>query len=86
MTTTKLGAVVSENMQLNPFQLVLVGAERARQLMRGSRAMIQTRANHPTAIVLEEFAAGLLKAEPIDEAPITWTSPESGSGSAGDTE
>ncbi|MBN1916843.1 MAG: DNA-directed RNA polymerase subunit omega [Verrucomicrobia bacterium] len=62
-------------MSLNPFQLVLIGAERARQLMRGSRPMIQTRANHPSAIVLEEFASGLLKAEPLDEVPIIWSTP-----------
>jgi len=75
MTTSKLGAVVSENLEINPFQLVLIGADRARQLMRGSRPMIQTRANHPTAIVLEEFAAGLLKAEPIDKTPFSWSAP-----------
>ena len=67
MGTTRLGAVVSKDANLNPFQLVLVGAERARQLMRGSRPMIETEANHPTSIVLEEFAAGMLKGESPDE-------------------
>ena len=59
----KLGSVVSANAGLNPFQLVLVGADRARQLMRGSRPMLKTQAYHPTSVVLEEFAAGLLQAE-----------------------
>jgi DNA-directed RNA polymerase omega subunit len=61
--TSKLGSVVSADAGLNPFQLVLIGADRARQLMRGSRPMLETRANHPTSVVLEEFAAGLLQAE-----------------------
>jgi DNA-directed RNA polymerase subunit omega len=69
MTTTKLGAVISDQADVNPFQLVLVGAERARQLMRGSRPMIETDANHPTSIVLEEFAAGLLEAEQGEGEP-----------------
>ncbi len=59
----KLGSVVSANAGLNPFQLVLIGADRARQLMRGSRPMLESRAYHPTSVVLEEFAAGLLQAE-----------------------
>ncbi len=62
----KLGSVVSADVGLNPFQLVLIGADRARQLMRGSRPMLETRAYHPTSVVLEEFAAGLLKAEVKD--------------------
>jgi DNA-directed RNA polymerase omega subunit len=65
MGTSKLGSVVSADIEINPFQLVLVGAIRARQLMRGSRPMIETAANHPTSIVLEEFAAGLLQAERV---------------------
>lgn len=65
MGTQRLGSVVSADLELNPFQLVLVGATRARQLMRGSRPMIETTANHPTSIVLEEFAAGLLQAERV---------------------
>ena len=70
MTTKKLGAVVSNDIDINPFQLVVVGAERARQLMRGSRPMIQTEARHPTAVVLEEFSAGMLQAEALGE-PLT---------------
>jgi DNA-directed RNA polymerase omega subunit len=66
MGTHKLGSVVSADLKLNPFQLVLVGASRACQLMRGSRPMIETAANHPTSIVLEEFAAGLLQAERVE--------------------
>ena len=75
MTTTKLGAVISAEADINLFQLVLVGAERARQLMRGSRPMLKTAANHPTSIVLEEFAAGLLRAErPSSEPTGPWQS------------
>jgi DNA-directed RNA polymerase omega subunit len=70
MTTTKLGAVISDQADINRFQLVLVGAERARQLMRGSRPMIETEANHPTSVVLEEFAGGLLQAEAGDAQPV----------------
>jgi len=66
MGTTRLGSVVSRNANLNPFQLVLVGAERTRQLLRGSRPMLETEANHPTSVVLEEFSAGLLQAERPD--------------------
>ena len=78
MTTTKLGAVISDQADVNPFQLVLVGAERARQLMRGSRPMIESEANHPTSIVLEEFAAGLLRAEQGEgETPPPWPGSES---------
>ncbi len=74
----KLGAVVSDQTNLNPFELAIAGAERARQLMRGSRPMLETEANHPTAIVLEEFAAGLLRAEPKDSnATRPWQSTES---------
>jgi DNA-directed RNA polymerase omega subunit len=77
MTTTKLGAVISDDADLNPFQLVLVGAERARQLMRGSRPMLKTEANHPTSVVLEEFAAGLLRAEKTSGEPAgPWQSTE----------
>lgn len=72
MSTKKLGAVVSDDIDLNPFQLVMVGAERARQLMRGSRPMTESEAKHPTAVVLEEFAAGMLRAEPLDEALTPW--------------
>ena len=64
--TRKLGSVVSAGAGLNPFQLVLIGADRARQLMRGSRPMLETEAYHPTSVVLEEFAAGLLQAQPKD--------------------
>ena len=67
MGTARLGSVVSADANLNPFELVLAGAERARQLMRGSRPMVETEASHPTAIVLEEFAAGMLKAESPDK-------------------
>ena len=70
MKTAKLGTVVSTDVKLNPFQLVLLGAERARQLMRGSRPMLETEANHPTSVVLEEFSAGLLRAESKDDRPI----------------
>jgi len=76
--TTKLGSVVSANAGLNPFQLVLIGADRARQLMRGSRPMLETTANHPTSVVLEEFAAGLLQAELQDGGLAgAWAEPES---------
>jgi DNA-directed RNA polymerase omega subunit len=69
--TKKLGSVVSADAGLNPFQLVLIGADRARQLMRGSRPMLETDAYHPTSVVLEEFAAGLLQAQPKDEGLAT---------------
>jgi DNA-directed RNA polymerase omega subunit len=77
MGTKKLGAVVSEDIDLNPFQLVIVGAERARQLMRGSRPMIETEARHPTAVVLEEFSAGMLRADPLTEPIVPWQDAES---------
>ena len=70
MVPAKLGTVVSAEANLNTFELVLLGADRARQLMRGSRPMIETEVKHPTSIVLEEFAAELLKAEPKDDSPI----------------
>jgi len=70
MGTAKLGSVVSHEADLNPFELVLVGADRARQIMRGSRPMIETDANHPTSIVLEEFSAGLLQGELIGGEPV----------------
>ena len=77
MGTKKLGAVVSNNIDINPFQLVVVGAERARQIMRGSRAMTESEARHPTAVVLEEFSAGMLKAEQLDEPLTPWPDTES---------
>jgi DNA-directed RNA polymerase subunit K/omega len=56
---------------------VLLGAERARQLMRGSRPMLETEAYHPTSIVLEEFSTGLLRAESKDDGPLpTWPADE----------
>lgn len=83
MGTAKLGTVVSAEANVNTFQLVLLGAERARQIMRGSRPMLATEARHPTSIVLEEFAAGLLKAEPKDDGP---TQPRPGTESRSDVE
>ena len=63
MGTSKLGAVISTKTGLNPFQVCLVGADRARQIMRGSRPMVKTEANHPTSIVLEEFDAHMIEGE-----------------------
>jgi len=70
MVPAKLGTVVSAEANLNTFELVLLGADRARQLMRGSRPMLETEVKHPTSMVLEEFAAEPLKAEPKDDSPI----------------
>ncbi len=45
------------------YRLVLVAAERARQLGKGSKPRVQTRAKKPTTIALEEILADKVRYE-----------------------
>lgn len=45
----------------NRFALVLLGAKRARQLMAGARAIIETSKNKPPVLSLREIATGKVK-------------------------
>lgn len=50
------------NMENNRFNLVLVAAQRARELSRGSKTMIAT-TSKPCVAALEEIEAGLIGKE-----------------------
>lgn len=45
----------------NRFALVLLGAKRARQLMAGARAIVETTKNKPPVLALREIATGKVK-------------------------
>jgi DNA-directed RNA polymerase subunit omega len=45
----------------NRFALVLLGAKRARQLMAGARAIIETSKNKPPVLSLREIATGKVR-------------------------
>jgi DNA-directed RNA polymerase subunit omega len=51
----------------NRFQLVLVATKRARQLMLGSKALVEDDNDKPTVIALREIAEGLITASILDE-------------------
>src|SRR5580704_437520 len=56
----------------NRFELVLVAAKRARQLMRGKEAHIEWDNDKATVVALREIAAGFTKFDHVkheDEAP-----------------
>jgi DNA-directed RNA polymerase subunit omega len=45
----------------NRFSLVLMGAIRAKQLMRGARALVSKGENRDLVVALREVAAGIVK-------------------------
>ncbi len=47
----------------NRFKLVLMAAKRARQLLKGSKPLVDTRNNKPIVIALREIAAGKVIAD-----------------------
>jgi len=51
----------------NRFELVLVGAKRARQLYRGEEPMVSWDRDKPTVVALREIAKGLIDAEKLAE-------------------
>ena len=53
----------------NRFQLVLVATKRARQIERGSRALVEEERDKPTVLALREIADGVTSAAVLDEEP-----------------
>lgn len=51
----------------NRFELVLVGARRARQLYRGEDPMVEWDKDKPTVVALREIADGLINDEKLSE-------------------
>ena len=51
----------------NRFQLVLVAAKRARQLMQGAEACVARENDKPTVLALREIAAGFVTNAILDE-------------------
>ncbi|NGZ28084.1 MAG: DNA-directed RNA polymerase subunit omega [Magnetococcales bacterium] len=54
----------------NRFDLVIVAAKRARQLMRGGEPMVPTERDKPTVLALREIGEGLLDLEALMEAEL----------------
>ncbi|NIR30424.1 MAG: DNA-directed RNA polymerase subunit omega [Gammaproteobacteria bacterium] len=53
----------------NRFQLVLVATKRARQIERGSSALVEEERDKPTVLALREIADGKTNAAILDEEP-----------------
>ncbi len=53
----------------NRFQLVLVATKRARQIERGSKALVEEERDKPTVLALREIAEGRTSAAVLDEEP-----------------
>ena len=60
----------------NRFELVIVAARRARQLMRGKQAQVEWDNDKATVVALREIAAGHTFAETHEDAFITPSIPE----------
>lgn len=56
-----------ENVE-NRFQLVLVAAKRARQLMFGAEPCVELENDKPTVIALREIAAGYINKDILDDS------------------
>lgn len=50
----------------NRFDLVLLGARRARQIAMGSKPLVEERNDKPTVVALREIAEGLVTREVVD--------------------
>jgi DNA-directed RNA polymerase omega subunit len=61
MEIISLPIVVNEKQIDSRYRLVIVGSQRARQLMEGNGPAIQTRYKKTTTIALEEFLEGKLE-------------------------
>jgi DNA-directed RNA polymerase subunit omega len=57
--------VATNEPQESKFRLILVAAQRARQLQGGARPLIHTTARKPTRIAQEELRAGVLPFETL---------------------
>ena len=57
-----------ENLE-NRFELVLVGAKRARQIANGREPLVELENDKPTVVALREISEGLIDASILDEAP-----------------
>lgn len=51
----------------NRFDLVLVAAKRARQIVLGSKPLIEPHNDKATVVALREIAAGVVNREKVDE-------------------
>jgi DNA-directed RNA polymerase subunit omega len=53
----------------NRFELVIIAAKRARQLMRGKEAKVEWDNDKPTVVALRELAAGYTDFDSTDDEP-----------------
>lgn len=60
----------------NRFELVIIAARRARQLMRGKQAQVEWDNDKATVVALREIAAGHTFVETHDDAFVTPSIPE----------
>ena len=58
------------------FRFITIAAMRAKQLQRGARPRLESRATKPTAISREEVLAGLIEFEVGEEAEVPATDGE----------
>ena len=50
-----------------PFAMTAILQKRVRELVQGSRALVETNKTRPSDIALEELLAGRLSLEPVEE-------------------